>query len=194
MGTLVRDPFYDDMPAFFGLTFAELLKAKHPTAWIEFERGHITEEELGARFFLDGRPVDFTVERWVADMGVVELSVCGAARAALKDCMVAGYTWLDGMEGMLARLCSAGYACHAFTNYPCWYQMIEAKLALSRYVAWTFISCHTGWRKPELDAYEHAAVHLGVPPSACIFIDDRWPLLPSKPQSFTQAMDYKFVD
>eukprot|EP00850_Spirogloea_muscicola_P013273 SM000089S23829 [mRNA] locus=s89:227895:228411:- [translate_table: standard] len=53
--------------------------------------------------------------------------------------------------------------------------MIEAKLALSRYVDWTFISCHTGWRKPELDAYEHAAEHLGVLPSACIFIDDRLP-------------------
>eukprot|EP00268_Persea_americana_P025646 TRINITY_DN24982_c0_g1_i3.p1 TRINITY_DN24982_c0_g1~~TRINITY_DN24982_c0_g1_i3.p1 ORF type:complete len:104 (+),score=28.59 TRINITY_DN24982_c0_g1_i3:34-312(+) len=43
MDTLVRDPFYQDVPAFFGMPMKELLETKHPTAWIEFEKGLINE-------------------------------------------------------------------------------------------------------------------------------------------------------
>ena len=46
------------MPAFFGLTFDELLAAKHPTAWVEFERGDIDQQRLFDKFFKDGRPFD----------------------------------------------------------------------------------------------------------------------------------------
>ncbi len=52
------DPFFQDMPKFFGMPFKQLLAEKHPTAWIEFECGAITEEELLAKFFADGRHVD----------------------------------------------------------------------------------------------------------------------------------------
>ena len=58
MDTLVADPFYEAMPRYFQLSFAELLAAKHPTAWVEFERGDITEAELFAKFFADGRRFD----------------------------------------------------------------------------------------------------------------------------------------
>ena len=37
MGTLVHDPFFEEMPEFFGLSFDELLAVKHPSAWVEFE-------------------------------------------------------------------------------------------------------------------------------------------------------------
>lgn len=43
MDTLVRDPFYQDVPAFFGMSLKELIDCKHPTAWIEFEKGLIDE-------------------------------------------------------------------------------------------------------------------------------------------------------
>lgn len=43
MDTLVRDPFYEDVPAFFGMSFKELIDCKHPTAWLEFEKGSIDE-------------------------------------------------------------------------------------------------------------------------------------------------------
>lgn len=43
MDTLVRDPFYQDVPAFFGMSLKELIDIKHPTAWIEFEKGLIDE-------------------------------------------------------------------------------------------------------------------------------------------------------
>ncbi len=46
------------MPAYFEMTFDELLKAKHPTAWVEFEHGEINQDELFAKFFKDGRSFD----------------------------------------------------------------------------------------------------------------------------------------
>ena len=62
---------------------------------------------------------------------------------------------------------------HALSNYPVWYKMIEESLHISRYVDWTFVSCRTGLRKPEPQAYLSAAKSLGVAPAQCVFIDDR---------------------
>ncbi|EFJ18467.1 hypothetical protein SELMODRAFT_112604 [Selaginella moellendorffii] len=152
MGTIVRDPFYKDVPAFFGLSMKELLEIKHPTAWIEFEKGLITEEQLKHRFFNDGR--DFDLQ-------------------GLKSCMVAGYEFIEGMEELLCSLKSSGFEMHAFTNYPDWYMLIEDKLQLSRYLEWTFVSCHTGKRKPEINAYLDVLQKLQVDSSDCTFVDDQ---------------------
>ncbi|KAL9681538.1 hypothetical protein QQ045_013323 [Rhodiola kirilowii] len=54
MDTVVRDPFYQDVPAFdqyelhqvkqkLIMPMKELIECKHPTAWIEFEKGLISE-------------------------------------------------------------------------------------------------------------------------------------------------------
>lgn len=56
--TIVKDPFYQHMPVHFNMTFQELLAAKHPTTWIDFEKGNLTEEEALTQFFSDGRSVD----------------------------------------------------------------------------------------------------------------------------------------
>lgn len=152
MGTLVRDPFYEDMPKFFGLTLKELLQQKHPSAWVEFECGHLSEPELVAKFFADGRPFDYE---------------------GLKRCMRDGYRYLDGVEDLLQRLKGRGYSMHAFTNYPCWYRLIEDKLQLSQYLDWTFISCQMGKRKPDAEIYLDAARALDLEPAECIFVDDR---------------------
>lgn len=40
----------------------ELLECKHPTAWIEFEKGLIDEDELARKFFIDGREFDLEGE------------------------------------------------------------------------------------------------------------------------------------
>ncbi|KAJ7513320.1 hypothetical protein O6H91_24G000500 [Diphasiastrum complanatum] len=152
MGTIVRDPFYEDVPAFFGLSMKELLAIKHPTAWIEFEKGHLAEDQLKEIFFNDGRGFDFS---------------------GLKDLMLNGYQYLEGMEELLSRLKVSGYQMHAFTNYPSWYNMVEDKLKLSQYLSWTFVSCHTGLRKPDAQAYIAATQHLKLQPSDCVFIDDR---------------------
>ncbi len=152
MDTLVHEPFYHEMPAFFGLSMAELQQVKHPTAWIEFELGHLSEEQFLACFFRDGRAFD---------------------RAAFLDTVRASYRWLPGMEALLAALAARGHALHALSNYPEWYRMIEERLTLSRHLAWSFVSCLTGVRKPDARAFLGAAGNLGVAPGDCLLIDDR---------------------
>ncbi|XP_010430065.1 PREDICTED: uncharacterized protein LOC104714407 isoform X2 [Camelina sativa] len=152
MDTIVRDPFYHDVPPFFGMPMKELLECKHPMAWIDFEKGLIDEEELARNFFIDGRHFDME---------------------GLKDCMRSGYSYLDGMQELLQNLSAHNFEIHAFTNYPIWYNMIEDKLKLSAYLSWTFCSCNAGKRKPDPEFYLEVVRHLGVEPSHCIFIDDR---------------------
>ncbi|KAL2330201.1 hypothetical protein Fmac_017782 [Flemingia macrophylla] len=152
MDTLVRDPFYHDVPAFFGMSMKELIDCKHPSAWIEFEKGLIDEMELARNFFKDGR--DFDLE-------------------GLKSCMRNGYSYLEGTEQMLYSLKQNNYEMHAFTNYPIWHQLIEDKLKLSKYLSWTFCSHAFGKRKPDTEFYKEALRHLKVDPTNCIFVDDR---------------------
>ncbi|KAM7494428.1 hypothetical protein LguiB_029037 [Lonicera macranthoides] len=152
MDTIVRDPFYHDVPAFFGMSFKELIECKHPTPWIEFEEGLINETELARKFFKDGRPLDLE---------------------GLKNCMRRGYSYLEGVEELLHALKQNGYEMHAFTNYPIWYEMIEDKLKLSNYLSWTFCSCKNGKRKPDPAFYLEVLKHLNVDPARCIFVDDR---------------------
>jgi HAD superfamily hydrolase (TIGR01509 family) len=151
MDTLVRDPFRD-LPEHFGLPFDELLALKDPDAWPAFERGELDERAYASRFFSDRRPVDPT---------------------GLRAFMAARYRWLDGVEDLLARLSARGVEMHALSNYPCWYEAVEAAVGLSRYVAWTFVSCRTGVRKPDPAAYLGAARALGRAPGECLFVDDR---------------------
>ncbi|KAL5769708.1 hypothetical protein ACOSP7_013862 [Xanthoceras sorbifolium] len=152
MDTIVRDPFYHDVPSFFGMSMKELLECKHPTAWLEFEKGMIDEMELTRKFFKDGRPLDLE---------------------GLKDCMIRGYSYLEGVEELLSDLKENKYEMHAFTNYPIWYKLIEDKLKISNYLSWTFCSCVSGKRKPDPDFYLEAVRHLKIDPADCIFIDDR---------------------
>ena len=152
MGTLVHDPFFDEMPAFFGMSQRELIDRKHPDAWVRFEHGELTEGQMLASFFADGRAFD---------------------HGAFERVVRAAYRYLDGIEPLLAALRDCGVSMHAMSNYPVWYRWIEASLGLSRYLPWTFVSCETGLRKPAAAAYENAAATLGVPPSRCLFVDDR---------------------
>lgn len=52
------DPFFKEMPAFFGMNLKELLAAKHPDAWVDFECNRISEDQMLASYFADGRKVD----------------------------------------------------------------------------------------------------------------------------------------
>ena len=144
MGTLVYNPFFREIPAFFGLTYAELLRLRHPTSWIEFETGAISEAEYLTLLFADGSRIDDD---------------------AFRNCVADAYRWLDGMEACRAELCGAGNEVHTLSNYPIWYRTIEEKLRLSRYLQWTFVSCHTGVRKPSPEAFLGAARQLGRLPA-----------------------------
>jgi FMN hydrolase / 5-amino-6-(5-phospho-D-ribitylamino)uracil phosphatase len=152
MGTLVYDPFFVEVPRALGMSLRELLRDKHPRAWIDFELGQIDEAQLEARFFLDGRSYP---------------------HAAMKQAMIEAYTWLDGVEAIVRELVEAGHELHLLSNYTDWYKLIEAKLQLSRYAAWSFVSCDVGVRKPDPEAYLGPARKLGCEPSQLLFVDDR---------------------
>ncbi|MDH4283327.1 MAG: HAD family phosphatase [Myxococcales bacterium] len=152
MGTLVHDPFFAEMPDFFEMSFEELLEKKHPHAWVEFELGERSQEDFLESFFADGRDFD---------------------RPGFIDAVQSSYRWLPGLEELLAELRSRGHLMHAFSNYPVWYQLIEERLRLSRFLDWTFVSCKTGVRKPDPAAYAHVLRELGVAAEKCLFIDDR---------------------
>ena len=155
MDTVVRDPFATEEPAFFGLTLKELQRQKDPTAWVEFELGEIDEAEYFRRFFTDRRTVD---------------------GEGLKATFRRAYRWVEGMEDLLRELHGdgeEGWRIHALSNYPPWYRLIDEALGVGRYLEWTFVSCHTGVRKPTPTAYLGAAETLGVEPGECLFVDDR---------------------
>ncbi|WJX77434.1 Flavin mononucleotide hydrolase 1, chloroplatic [Trifolium repens] len=173
MDTIVRDPFYKDIPAFFQMSFNQLIDSKHPTAWIEFEKGLIDEVELARIFFKDGR--DFDLE-------------------GLKTCMRNGYSYIEGVEQLLHSLKKNNFEMHAFTNYPIWYQLIEDKLKLSKYLSWTFCSCALGKRKPDTEFYTEVVRHLEVDPSYCIFIDDRLKNVEAAIEVGIKGVHFKNVD
>lgn len=152
MDTLVRDPFFTGFPRFHGLSTEALLDAKDPAAWGRFERGEIDENTYVRTAFKDGRWFDVQ---------------------ALRQMLVKEYAWLDGMEPLLASMKARGVEVYALSNYPVWYQLIEDKLQLSRYLSWRFVSCRTGFRKPSVEAYQAPLLQLAVDPAQCIFIDDR---------------------
>ena len=152
MATLVYEPFFREVPAFFGIELGELIPQLRPGSWVDFELGKIDETTFFERFFADGRKFD---------------------GPGMKAAMVEAYAWLDGVELVLAELEQAGWPLHLLSNYPPWYQLIEDKLSISRYAAWTFVSCETALRKPDPDVYRGAAKHLGAAPERLLFIDDR---------------------
>jgi FMN hydrolase / 5-amino-6-(5-phospho-D-ribitylamino)uracil phosphatase len=152
MDTLVVDPFRRVMPDFFGMTLEQMLREKHPTAWGQFETGELAESAFLCRFFRDERGYDHD---------------------RFKASIRASYGWIEGVESVLQDLSARGVDMHALSNYPEWYTWIEERLGVSRYVRWSFVSCHTGVRKPDPAAFLRAAEALERAPAECLFIDDR---------------------
>lgn len=152
MDTLVYDPFHAEVPAFFGTSLQELLEAKDPHAWQRFETREYDEATFAANYFRDRRALD------------VE---------GFKAALAGAYRLLPGIEELLSELSATGVGMHALSNYPPWFELIEERLGLSRWVPWTFVSCRTGVRKPDPEAYLGPARALGVAPRECLFVDDR---------------------
>jgi len=159
MDTIIHDPFYTAMPAYFGLSFEQLLKQKHPSAWIDFESNKLTEDEFFAQFFTDGRPID--------------------KHDFIEKALKTQYRYLPGMESMLSKLKASGYDMRTFSNYPVWYEYIEEVCQVSKYVEWEFVSCkgvlaRHGARKPSESSFELVLRELkneGV--DRVVFVDDR---------------------
>ncbi len=152
MGTLVHDPFYEEVPAFFDMTLEQLLAVKHPRVWSACERGALSVEEMESNFFADARGYDI---------------------AGLRETMRRSYRWLPGIEALLERLRASGVPMHVVSNYTPWYAMIEERLGLSKWMPWSFVSCDVGARKPEAAYYAAVLERLSVAAARCVFVDDR---------------------
>lgn len=153
MDTLVRDPFHEEMPAFFGMTKAELITAKHPSAWVDFELGRIDEPTF-LRIFMGDREWD-------------REAFCAEVRAA--------YRWLPGMRELLDELRArpGRPTLHALSNYPPWYRWIEERCGLEARLDSAFLSYELGVRKPDPEAYLAPCRALAVAPADVLFVDDR---------------------
>ncbi len=152
MDTLVRDPFFEEVPRFFGMTLDELFAVKDRQSYLDFEHGAIDEAAHAATFFTDRRNFDLE---------------------ALKRSLFESYRWMDGVPELLQALKAKNAPMYALSNYSSWYRMIEDKLGVSRFLDWRFVSCETGVRKPQPESYLGAARALGVAPEDCLFVDDR---------------------
>jgi HAD superfamily hydrolase (TIGR01509 family) len=152
MDTLVEDPFYTRMPAFFGCDMETLWDAKSYDVWTRFERGLIDDDEYHRTCFHDGRAFDYE---------------------AMKREMVEGYRFLDGVEPLLEELRDRGVKMVAVSNYPKWWRLLDEKLQLSRFLTWGAVSSETGVRKPDDGAYEAGASAAGCAVDECAFVDDQ---------------------
>lgn len=152
MSTLVSEPFYEDVPRFLGLELEELRRRRNHEAFLDFERGLIDEAEYGRRFFTDGELLDVV---------------------GMKRTLAESVELLPGVEPALERLSRAGVRMYALSNYSEWYQVIDGATGLSRWLDWSFVSCRTGRRKPEPEAYLGPCRVLSVQPADCLFVDDR---------------------
>ena len=152
METIVTEPFLEVMPQYFNMSAEEFLTEKDPRSWIEFEHGNISEDQYFASFFSDRREID---------------------GEGLKQAMYDAYEWLPGMESLLSELKENGFPLFALSNYSSWYLMIEQKLHLSKYLNWDFVSCNTGHRKPDQEAYLGPTAKLDLKPEQILFVDDR---------------------
>lgn len=141
--------------------------------WVRFEHGEISEDELVANFFKDGRFVD---------------------KGKLVQMMCDSYKYIDGIEDILYRLNRSGYEIHAFSNYPVWYQFIEEKLQLSKYLQWTYVSCEgplKGKRKPKAESFECVIEHSQRKPRDLLFVDDRDPNIAAAMDAGLEAIHFK---
>lgn len=149
MGTVVHEPFVDEMPRFFGMSLEELIEAKHPDLWVRFERGEIDNDEFLRGFFADGRDYD---------------------RQGFVRCVRDAYRFVPGMEPLLE---SVRVPMYALSNYPRWSEWIEDALSLGRFLEWRYVSWKTGVRKPDAEAYLGPIRELGGSAERFVFVDDR---------------------
>ena len=132
----------------------ELFKAKRPETYEMYETGEISEEQLWERYFADDRAVDV---------------------AAVRKHFVDGYDYIKGMRSLLGEIKRiGGVECFAFSNYGTLYKEIEAKLELSRFLDWRFVSCEIGMRKPDPEAFDYVVKELGadLQRDVVCFVDD----------------------
>eukprot|EP00735_Rhodelphis_limneticus_P011434 TRINITY_DN4527_c0_g1::TRINITY_DN4527_c0_g1_i1::g.23191::m.23191 TRINITY_DN4527_c0_g1::TRINITY_DN4527_c0_g1_i1::g.23191 ORF type:complete len:362 (-),score=23.29,sp/Q84VZ1/FHY1C_ARATH/40.33/2e-43,HAD_2/PF13419.1/1.8e-18,Hydrolase_like/PF13242.1/0.00025,Acid_PPase/PF12689.2/0.0041,Dehyd-heme_bind/PF09098.5/0.085,OrfB_Zn_ribbon/PF07282.6/1.9e+02,OrfB_Zn_ribbon/PF07282.6/5.5 TRINITY_DN4527_c0_g1_i1:255-1340(-) len=170
MSTLVTDPFTKVIPRVFNMSMNEFYKEAHPDTWYKFEKGHLEEEEFSKYYFKDQRKFDLQ---------------------RLKSEVHSLYEFIPNMENLLNDLSQASIPMHIASNYPEWYSMIEDKLSLSRYLPWSYVSCHLGVRKPDRDFFAHIAQDLNISLNDILLVDDDLANIQSASQYGMQVFHFK---
>lgn len=152
MDTLVFDPVFELLPRLFDESSDKLWELADKESWPAFERGEMNESEYFEKFFTDRRPFP-----------------AAEFKAGMND----GYQWLPGIPELLAELTKIKIPMYTASNYPVWYQDIEAKLNLSDFVDWRFVSCKMGVRKPSAEFFKKIVTELNLPAANGLFIDNR---------------------
>ena len=155
MDTLVRDPVHDAVPRYFGTDLAGFFGAVDHRLYRSFEQGAVPCDAFYRGFRRDGAAID---------------------RARFEAHLAAAYQWVDGMEAVLQRLHAEGAVAVAMiSNYSCWYELVQDKLDVERYVepGRVFVSYRTGLRKPAPESYLGVCKAMGVAPGECLLVDDR---------------------
>jgi FMN hydrolase / 5-amino-6-(5-phospho-D-ribitylamino)uracil phosphatase len=134
LDTLVADPIHDEIPRFLGEGAAAYFAGKDPDAWVAFELGKLDHAGFCARMYADRRPID---------------------PAGLDAAIRRGWALLPGMDALLDRL--GGRDVHVLSNYPAWWRLVVEKHGFEGRIDRWFVSCETGVRKPDPEAYLGAA-------------------------------------
>ncbi len=155
MDTVVVDPFYKLIPAYLGLEMPELMQVKHPTSWLEFEQGKITEEEFLTQFY------DPHGGQTLTDP------------AEFKALFINNYRFVEGMEELLRQLKSQGEQLWVLSNYPVWFEILRTRLELDRFFDGYTLSYRCGYRKPDPHCYQALMAEVAHPAANLLLIDDR---------------------
>lgn len=155
MDTVVADPFLPILGRLGQGAAAQLLESLDSSAWIDFELGRIDEPLFLSRLFKRPPPRP-------------EISA-----TALRDAIVSGYAFVDGMEALLDELRAAGRHLWVLSNYPPWAELARSQLRLDRYFDGYAISYRIGARKPDPAAYRELCRQCRLAPERCLLIDDR---------------------
>ncbi len=152
MDTLVVDPFFAGIESFFGCDRQSLLRGLAPGVWPRFETGELSADQFYAAMFHDGRSVD---------------------GAALEAFLRSRYRMIDGVLPLVEALAHREVPLAALSNYPVWWRMVAEVTPLGALLDWSHVSCETGVRKPDPQAYLGACARLGAAPSEALLVDDR---------------------
>lgn len=153
MDTVLRDPFRHAISEVSGLPAERLAAERDPEAFHAFELGLIDEREYGRRFFRPGSGLSLDL-------------------TALWDALEPRFEFLDGMEGLAARLAER-VPVHVLSNYSPWYERLRTRFRLDRFVTGHHPSFLIGARKPDGIYFRTVLDRTGLAAGALLFVDDR---------------------
>ena len=152
MSTLVYDPFWIDLPRRLQTDLKTWFVDKDRFAWVEFEKGELSENKFFERFFGDATHPESKI---------------------MKETFVENYRYLEGVPELLTKLNTHQVPCHVLSNYPIWFEALDKKLHVHQYMTHMFLSYKIGFRKPDVRIYKHVLQKLDVAAENILFVDDR---------------------